>query len=107
MTNTTKYLLIGGAALVGVVIIGNRVIAENAGDSKPTGIAGALANATNLIKQVGGATGFSYATRPALPTDATATPNPKSDAMGYRQLNAFIPRQQTMTARERALVGLR
>jgi hypothetical protein len=80
MTSTTKYVLIGGAALVGVVFIARRMASQAAAASKPTGVAGVvsgLSSAYDSIKTV--------SWRSALPTSSptsTLSSGALSDAGG-------------------------
>ncbi len=101
MTNTTKYILIGGAALVGVVLISKRMAASQAAASKPTGVAGAIAGATQVydsLKAVSWGRSLDV-TRTLDPTGLPYGPGASdgtaavSDATGTRQLKAQIPAQ--------------
>lgn len=98
MTNTTKYILVGGVALVATVIVYNRVQAAKAAAAKPSGLSGVLSG----VKQIyDSSKGFSFRSAPSLlpqdglpyggsASDGTAA---ITDAMGTRQLHAVVPAQ--------------
>lgn len=92
MTNTTKYVLVGGATLVVALVIVNRMQAKQAEASKPTGLAGIAAGVQQIA---GNLKGISWRIAPTLPTDPTTTPaSPtvaaRTDALGIRQLPDYV-----------------
>lgn len=72
MTSTTKYVLIGAAALVGVVFISKRIATAQAAASKPTGIAGAIAGVTSAVDSLKGVS-WSAIAKPTQSTLASST----------------------------------
>jgi uncharacterized membrane protein YebE (DUF533 family) len=92
MTNTTKLVLVGGGALVAVVLIARRM--QSTAAAKPTGIAGAVAGVTQAVTSLKGIAYSSPKLAPGgLPygpgaTDGTAA---VSDATGQRVTRALVP----------------
>jgi hypothetical protein len=120
MSNTLKYLLIGGAALGVVVVVSNKMQRDAA--SQPKGIMDRLKDAKAAFTSAASGGGFSYsAPTSALPSadlrNAGGLPwGPSagsdgyaavSDATGVRQLHSIVPAQATfMTDRQAAIAGV-
>lgn len=104
MTSTTKYVLIGGGALVAVVFIAKRM-AQQQQATKSTGLAGVASSALDLysgLKSVSwGSTGNTTTTRSLATGGTPYGPGISdgyaavSDATGMRSRRLYVPAQET------------
>jgi hypothetical protein len=88
MTSTTKYILVGGAVAVGVVLVARRIAAAQAAASKPTGIVGAVSGLQQTYDSLKTSTTLAGGGLPYTTGDGTAA---VSDATGMRQARQLVP----------------
>jgi hypothetical protein len=95
MTSTTKYILVGGAVAVGVVLVARRIAAAQAAASKPTGIVGAVSglqqtydSLKTVFAKPAPSTTLAGGGLPYTTGDGTAA---VSDATGMRQARQLVP----------------
>jgi hypothetical protein len=120
MTKTTKYVLIGGVALVGAYV-GLKWYQSTQAPSSSSGITGALSKFTQLAQGLSfGGTPTMSTTKVAARTTQTADggglpwgPGASdgyaavSDATGYRQLHSYVPAQQSqLSDAQKSIAGI-